>query len=152
MFVQPMGTLGLLSQVLVRSRWDGLTENVGEAKSWGLPACRVMPGMTAQSFGILLRAFSTAIMHWGWFLKWFMISYHSNDHDPNMAIQTKESQYKSSNSSRFKNAKVSSFLLPILAWLLWIFPSQLNWNVTALSFEGSLKPKTGCFFQLPPTV
>ena len=149
-----MGTLGLLSQVLVRSRWDGLTENVGEAKSWGLSACRVMPGMTAQSFGILLRAFSTAIMHWGWFLKWFMISYHSNEqfieNDPNMVIQTNESQYKSSNSSRFKNAKVSSFLLPILAWLLWIFPSQLDG--TAHSFEGSLKPTIRVIFQLPPTV
>ena len=88
----------------------------------------------------------------GLIFKWFMISYHSNEHDPNIAIQTKESKYKSSNSSRFKNAKVSSFLLPILTWLLWIFSSQLNWNVTAHSFEGSLKPTIRVIFQLPPTV
>ena len=110
----------------------------GRSKKLG-PACRVMPGMTAQSFGILLRAFSTAIMHWGWFLKWFRITYRSNEHDPSMAIQTKKSQYKSSNSSRFNNAKVSSFILPILAWPLWIFPSHLNGTHSALRAHWSIE-------------
>ena len=110
----------------------------GRSKKLG-PACRVMPGMTAQSFGILLRAFSTAIMHWGWFLKWFMISYHSNEqfieNDPNMAIQTKESQHKSSNSSSFNNAKVSSFILPILCesspltWMSQHSALRAYWNL-----------------------
>ena len=110
----------------------------GRSKKLG-PACRVMPGMTAQSFGILLRAFSTAIMHWGWFLKWFMISYHSNEqfieNDPNMAIQTKESQHKSSNSSSFNNAKVSSLILPILfessplTWMSQHSALRAYWNL-----------------------
>ena len=81
----------------------------------------------------------------GLIFKWFMISYHSNEHDPNIAIQTKESKYKSSNSSRFKNAKVAPFIqFPFLLDFCESFP--FHSNGTAHNFEGSLKPTIRVIF------
>ena len=61
----PGNPLGCHHQVLVRSRWATVGQpdrKCGERQKVGGASCRVMLGMTAQSFWIPLGAFSTSII------------------------------------------------------------------------------------------